>query len=225
MNKLTFKGIYTKINLWAGLLISATFSIANPVLAQTFEPTWEVIEISQGPHSENLEASQVFTTALYYYYGDNLKYAALAFQKALTYDPNMAIAYYLLGNSLYQLDRVEDAMVEYTKAIKANPFEYKVYNNLGTALADLGQYEEAIAQYEQALEIEPNFPLAVYNMGIAFIQLRQYEQGLSFLEQAKKMFIRAGDWQHANATEKYIQCGVLPFYSGSNYRRPPICES
>ena len=225
MNKVTLTEISKKIHLWAALFISAAFSIPSPVLAQTFEPTWEVIEISQGPHSENLEAAQVFTTALYYYFDRNLEYAALAFQKAITLDPNMAIAHYLLGNTLYQLDRIEDAIVEYTRAIDISPFFPEVYNNLGTALADLGQYEEAIVQYERALEIQPNFPLALYNKGIAFMQLGQTEQGIVFLRTAKEMFLRAGNRRHAQETEKFIQCGVRPSGSDPSYRPSAICES
>ncbi len=227
MNKFTLTKISQKIHLLTALLIGATFSMPSPVLAQNFEPTWEVIEISQGPHSENLEAAQVFTTALYYYYDLNLEYAAIAFQKAITLDPNMAIAYYLLGNTLYQMDRIEDAIVEYNKSIDANPFVPRVYNNLGTALADLGEYEEAIVQYDKALEIESNFALAVYNKGIALIQLGQKREGIELLQSARKLFMRAGEWERAQATEKYIDCRVIPAFASPNYRPSPeaMCES
>lgn len=225
MKNISLKNILTKINLLGTILVGTTIVNSSAVLAQTFEPSWEVIEINQGPYSENMEASQVFNTALNLYYRGNLEYAALAFQKALTYDPNIDKAHYLLANSLYQQNRIEDAMVEYQKAIKLNPFLTKAYNNLGTILASQGKYEEAIAQYQQALQIEPQFAIAFYNMGIAFLQIKEYNQGLFYLATAKNLFIRSGNLRLAQATEKYIQCGVLPSTATPNARRAPICRS
>jgi tetratricopeptide (TPR) repeat protein len=225
MKKLSLKNFYGNICLGAALAAGGTFLNPNTVLAQTFEPIWEEIEINQGPHSENLEASQVFTSALKFYFSGNLKYAAIAFQKALSFDPNMAISYYLLGNTLFQQGRVEDAMIQYNKAIKANPFVAEVYNNLGTALSAQGNHEQAIAQYEKALEIDPNFAIATYNMGLAFVQLGQPDQGLSFLKTAREMFIRAGEDEHAHTTEKFIQCGLLPSKATRDAKLPPICQS
>lgn len=224
MKNLSWQKIFTKINLLSSIVISTTIATPYSVLAQNFESSWEVIEISQGPFSDNIEASQVFSTGLSYYYKNNLEYATLAFQKALTYDPNMDQAYYLLANSLYQQGRIEDAIVQYQKAVGVNPFFTKAYNNLGTALAEQGKYQEAIAEYEKALEIEPQFAIAIYNMGIAFVQLEEYEQGLFFLQTAKNLFTRAGDHEHAHATQKYIECGVLPFSATPNALRAPICK-
>lgn len=225
MKTISFNKIFPKINLLVSILIGTT--IINPVnvLAQTFKPTSAVIEISEGPFSDNLQASQIFNTALYYYYAGNLKYAALAFQKAISYDSNMDMAYYLLGNSLYQQNRIDDAILEYEKAIKINPFLTKAYINLATSLANQGKYEEAIAQYQQALQIDPQSAMAFYNMGIAFLQLKQNDQGLLYLETAKNLFIRAGDLKMARFADRYIQCGVLSVTATPNAKRAPICKS
>lgn len=225
MKNISLKKILTKINLLASILIGTTIVNTGTVVAQTFEPSWEVIEINQGPYSDNMEASQIFTTALYYYYDGELEYAALAFQKALTFDPKIDKAHYLLANSLYQQGRTEDAMIEYQRAIEINPFLTRAYNNLGTILASQGKYEEAIAQYQQALQIEPQFAIAFYNMGIAFLQINEYNQGLFYLTTAKNLFTRAGNLRLAEATQKYIQCGVLPSTATPNARRAPICKT
>jgi tetratricopeptide (TPR) repeat protein len=209
MKKLNLKNFYSNVCLGIALAMGASFLTPRGILAQTVEPIvepiWEEIEISQGPFSENLEASLVFSSALNFYYGGNLEYAAIAFQKAISFDPNMAIAYYLLGNTLFQQGRVEDAIIQYNEAIKANPFEAEVYNNLGTALSETGNHEEAIAQYEKAIEIDPNFAIAIYNMGLAFIKLEQDDQGLSFLKTAREMFIRAGQDEYVSLTDQFVQ--------------------
>jgi superkiller protein 3 len=222
MLKFTYHHFWTKINLAAAMLIATNFVSPTKLFAQTFEPTWDVIEISQGPHSDNLQASQIFTTGLYYYYAGNLDYAAVAFQTALSYDPNIALAHYLLGNSLYQLGRVDDAIIEYQKAISLDWSLAKAYNNLGTALSLQGNQEEAIANYEKALDFEPNLAIAMHNMGLALIQLRQYDQGIPMLENAKEAFMRAGDEDNARITAEYLACGIN--LSSSNRERAEICD-
>lgn len=227
MKKLKIKNLYAYIGVLIGLTLGVNWFTPSRILAekQNFEPTWDVIEIDQGPYSENLEASQFFTSALYFYFNGNLEDAAYAFQAALSVDPNISTAYYLLGNTLYQQGRIEEAIVQYYKAIEANPFVPKVYNNLGTALASQGKHEEAIEQYEKAIEIKEDFAIAIYNMGISFVQLEQYEQGIFFLQTAKGLFERMGDSERAYATEKYIQCGVLPADFTPNAKRAPMCKS
>jgi superkiller protein 3 len=174
--------------------------------AEVYDANWLVIEIDQGPYSNILEASQVFSTALSYYYDGNLIYAALAFQKALEYDPGMAKAHYLLGNTYYQLGRVVSAVQEYQKALALNPLLTKARINLGAALAEQGNYSDAVTEYETALELEPNNAIANFNLGVALVALEQREQGVTLLNNAKTILEQGGYQEQAEAVEKYIKC-------------------
>lgn len=228
MKKNIFTSFLSKISLLTGVVLGSNFLIPNAILAENFAPIWKTIEINQGPHSENLLASEVFSTGLSYYYRGHLDYATLVFEKAISIDPNMDIAHYLLANSLYQKGRTEDAILQYEKAIGINPFVPEGYNNLGTILSSEGQYTEAIEQYDKALEIDPLFGFAVYNKGIALIKSNQYQQGLITLEEARKIFHRKGQHKYEEMTFKYIQCGVIPLSrtsSSANMKPHPVCQN
>ncbi len=192
-------------------LITATCLLSPSVVkAETYDSNWLVIEVNQGPYSNILEASQLFSTALSYYYDGNLRYAAIAFQKALEYDPGMAKAHYLLGNTYYQLGRLQSAMTEYQKALVLDPVLTKARINMGAVLADQGNYSEAITEYETALELEPNNPIATFNLGVALVQLEQAEQGIVVLNNAKEILAQGGYTRQAKAVDQYIQCSIIP---------------
>lgn len=232
MTKFTEKKLVHKLGI--GCLIGASCFLSLPSVAiahhppmakaEVYDSNWMVIEVDQGPYSNILEASQVFTTALYYYYDDNLVYAAIAFKKALEYDPGMAKAHYLLGNTYYQLGRLVSAMEEYEKALALNPFLTKARINLGAAFADQGNYSEAVTEYEQALQLEPNNAIATFNLGVALVQLEQREQGIVVLNNAKTMLYEQGYSDQAQAVERYIQCRAVPTISGTEGGEVFECE-
>ena len=220
------KAIIGKLGLSSLLAISCLCSLPITAKAQPNlnELNWRVVEVDEGPHSENLEASQLFSTALAFYYDRNLRAAAIALQQALSFDPNIAKAHYLLGNVYYQLDRREDAMVEYQQALTLNPFLVKAHINLGAALVEQGDYADAVAQYEQALEIEPQNAIATFNLGVALIRLEQAEQGILLLNNAQQLFARAGDRAQAEEVNRFIQCDVLSFAYNQRAERAPACR-
>ncbi len=215
MTRFNWQSLLKKWGIGSLITVSCLFSTSDVVKAESYDSNWLVIEIDQGPYSNNLEATQVFSTALSYYYDGNLVYAALAFKKALEYDPGIVKAHYLLGNTYFQLGRLENAKAEYRKALALDPVLNSARINLGALFAQQGKYNEAISQYETALELEPNNPIATFNLGVALIELEQREQGIVILNNARQLLDNGGYRKQAEAVDKYIQCEVLPSTSSN----------
>lgn len=223
MTKFNWKKTVKRLGIGSFITASCLLS-PSIVKAETYNSNWLVIEVNQGPYSDILEASQLFSTALSYYYDGNLRYAAIAFQKALDYDPGMAQAHYLLGNTYYQLGRLQSAMTEYQKALALDPVLTKARINMGAVLADQGNYSEAVTEYETVLELEPNNPIATFNLGVALVQLEQREQGIVFLNNAKEILYQGGYRNQAEAVDKYIQCSVVTSLSKTENGKTLTCK-
>ena len=80
-----------------------------------------------------------------------------AAEKAVTLDPNSALAYQFLGLALRFGGRPNDAIPVIEKAIRLDPFAPSNYIfNLGLAYLFAGQHEKAIPQCKKATDREPN---------------------------------------------------------------------
>ena len=59
-----------------------------------------------------------------------------------------------LGNTLREMDRLEDAAEAYGRAIDLAPNDYQGYQNLGVVRVDQGDHHNAMAPFARALEIK-----------------------------------------------------------------------
>ena len=123
----------------------------------------------------------------------DLKRAEQHFRRAIETDPNFALAYVGLADTLHMrrfYDRyfVDDvfeerrAMIE--KALEIDPDCAIAYNSLGVLDTELGHYEVAEQSYRKALELDPDDYRIVYRFGQHFYLRRQYEKALAYYEKA-----------------------------------------
>ena len=108
------------------------------------------------------------------YYED----ALLAYQQALSLDPNYAPAYRSKGNTLNELERYNEAISAFEQAIRLNPEDDIAYHNMGRALYELNRYDEALQAYEQAIRFDPNYAPSYNGKGNALWYLKQYAEAL-----------------------------------------------
>ena len=112
--------------------------------------------------------------------------------------PDYAEAHYNLGNTLQELERLEDAEASYKQAIALKPDFVEAHNNLGVTLKKLDRLEEAIEAYIQALKINPDYTEAYSNLGIALMGV-EFRKPVSGLPEriceilAKKTLVRPSD--------------------------------
>ena len=97
----------------------------------------------EGLYTDNLEAAQLFQQGVSQYKRNNFGEAERALREAVRFDPRMAIAYYLLGNSLLAQNRMQDAIAQYQQATDLDPNLTEAYYNLGIAFYRAEALDEA----------------------------------------------------------------------------------
>lgn len=78
------------------------------------------------------------------------------YQKAITYKPDYAKAYFQMGLSFQQLRRDFDALECFQNAVKLTPNDSEMLAKLGDHLLVKQDWKESIAVLEKAVEIDPN---------------------------------------------------------------------
>lgn len=131
-------------------------------------------------YDEDLTPSE---QALIFYNDNNLK-IALETLVSIKESNRTAQDWILIGNILYDQNKVADAVFMYQKAIACNPKFYKAYYNLANIYLDQDKYYLAIDNYRKANKLNPEFPYAYYNLGCAYLKTGD-------LNKAKIVFLKA----------------------------------
>jgi tetratricopeptide (TPR) repeat protein len=112
---------------------------------------------------------------------EELDAAIVAYETAVSLNPEQTILFATLGKLNYQISNPEIAKNYLEKAIKLNPDRPAwVYRYLGDTLSKLDLKEEAIAAYKYAIQLKPNLPIIVYvNLAITLLQQQKIEDVLA----------------------------------------------
>jgi len=142
--------------------------IASTVLAQTVtEPTPGLADIGiQGTDGTNTVRQE------------NLNKTIRELDKAISTNPNDAVAWNNKGATLYNLKKYEEALLACDKAIELDPKYAIAWSNKGNTLYNLKKYEEALLAYDKAIELDPNDAKAWNNKGYILYNLKKYEEAL-----------------------------------------------
>ena len=95
----------------------------------------------------------------------NLGTAMIAFNKAITLNPNDASVYNNRGNIYGKQGNFETAKKDYSQAIALNPNYASAYYNRADAYHQQGNLKAAIEDYFRAIALNPNDADAYYNRG------------------------------------------------------------
>ena len=110
--------------------------------------------------------------------------AFVAAEKALSLDPNLAVAYLARGRLLWTpANRFphEKAIREYRRALALNPNLDEARNQLALVYCHIGAFEEALQESHKAITTNPNNNLAQFRIGQTLNFQGKYEQALSVL--------------------------------------------
>jgi tetratricopeptide (TPR) repeat protein len=144
---------YIRIPLIAAAFISVGLTTAGHAFAGDFPQRTRTKQLVEGLYTENLDAASYFQQGLTRYNRSDFKGAEQAFRQALTFDPFIPMAHYLLGNSLFQQGQTELATEQYKRAIGLDPNMAEAYYNLGLTLYKQANVQGAITQYQKALSL------------------------------------------------------------------------
>lgn len=142
-----------------------SFAAAHAELAQAY--TWKLFLFS--PNENQLEEK-----------------AFVAVEKALTLDPNLAVAYLARGRLLwtpanhFPHDR---AIKEYRRALELDPNLDEARNQLALVYCHIGAFDEALQESHLALTTDPNNNLAQYRIGQTLNFQGKYAEALSVLQE------------------------------------------
>ena len=112
--------------------------------------------------------------------------------------PDYVEAYYNLGITLQELDRLDEAGASYRQAISLKPDYAEAHTNLGNTLKELRRLEEAVASYKQAMAQRPDYPDAHSNLGITLKELGRLDEAEASYRQALSLDERCSEEQHCD---------------------------
>jgi tetratricopeptide (TPR) repeat protein len=134
---------------------------------------------------------------------------------AVELSPKDAEAHSNLGNTLIELDRLDEAETSYRQAIALKPDYVEAYCNLGNTLKKLWKLDESEALYRQAIELKPEYNRAHYNLGIMLKEQGRMEDAIHHFDLACS----------AEAVSQSLEClYMIKNYSEFNKRIDSISE-
>lgn len=117
----------------------------------------EVISLLQPHKGDPKNDSALFFNELGVAYRNKNKpeEAILAYQKALSLDPDNPVVMKNLGDAFYLEKEYAQAVEICQKALKSNPRFHQARSTLGLAYYRLGKYQEAVEEFEVVLKMNP----------------------------------------------------------------------
>jgi len=115
--------------------------------------------------------------------------AFVAAEKALSLDPDLAVAHLARGRLLWTPANHfphEKAIREYRRALALNPNLDEARNQLALVYCHIGAFDEALQESQKAVMANPNNNLAQFRTGQTLNFQRKYEQALSVLRTLPK---------------------------------------
>lgn len=198
------------------LLISSTL-LPLAVSAQSVEKycadTYALYKQHRGKEAEAIleQALRVNSNSvdLYYIRGlirfhsfNRLTEAKLDFDKAISLNPQFAVAYAERATLQYKQKHFAESIADFTEAIKLRPEVYSNYESRANAYFAVAKYEQAIRDYSQCFQMKSDNLTLYYFRGLAYINLKKWAQALPDLNRAIE--------QEANA-DRYLSRAWVNF--------------
>ncbi|MGF1581940.1 MAG: tetratricopeptide repeat protein [Gemmataceae bacterium] len=98
-------------------------------------------------------------------------------QKALSLNPDCALAHQVIGLCYARQDRVSEAMPALQHALSLRPDLPPSHNDLGMCYYKLDDLDRAIYHYEVALTLQPDHAFAHFNRALAWLKQGNCSQG------------------------------------------------
>ena len=113
-----------------------------------------------------------------------VRWAKMAFQRAVQADPNFAEARNNFGTVLGMSEQYDSALVQIKEAIRLDPEYADAYNSLGVIYGAKIEYDSAIVAFERALELDSTHFYACKNLGFMYMDVEDFPQAIKCFEKA-----------------------------------------
>lgn len=102
---------------------------------------------------------------------------------------------YILGNLLYQEDRVDESIKAYQVAIEKFPKYFRAYYNVGRAYVASGSYEAGLGYLQKAIEIQSGDGTLYGLIGYCYLNLDKPSTALDAYRSAIMLAPKSRDWR------------------------------
>lgn len=103
-------------------------------------------------------------------------------ERALTLDPKMALAHYMVGFSFFSAGDYKEAVKYYKEATEIEPHNAVYSHNTAVALERLNRIAEALPYAQQATSLNPGRSLNHYLLGKLYVKLNRDSDAIPELE-------------------------------------------
>ena len=110
--------------------------------------------------------------------------AEATLRRAVTLNPNHAIAHTRLSYLLMLRSRLEEALSMIRHAQRLDPLSPLIRANVGYVLYFMRRLDEAQTEYQAALAMDPRFPSGYYYLGLVYEQLEDLDRAIAAFEHA-----------------------------------------
>lgn len=104
--------------------------------------------------------------------------ALVAYDRALSQNPESIDALNRRGIVLVRLDRLGDAEAAYKKAIQVDAFDPHSFTNLGNLYYRRGNFQQAVLQYTLSTGIDSTDASVWFNLGLAYEKLENVNEAI-----------------------------------------------
>lgn len=139
------------------------------------------------PEPDDADAArQNYLLGARYFHNGNYELARGPLQRAIAFDPDLAIAHSVLALTYEKLDNERLASEHHLKAVRAAPSNHNVRNAYAVFLCGRKRYDEARVQFEQAARVPENddAEVTLTNAGVCMSGKPDYAQAEKFFRQA-----------------------------------------
>ena len=136
--------------------------------------------------------------------------AIAALERCCELQPDFADAWYNLGNTLLELDRLDEAEAAFRRALALAPGDMETETNLGSLLKVRGKLDESLALWDSVLSKRDDLPEVHRNRAALWLLMGDFHQGWAENEwrfrtaDAERFNITVPRWQGEPLTDKTI---------------------
>jgi len=156
------------------LLLGACVSTTTTSRNATSEPT------------KDEAAQRNYELGVQYYRNGSYSLARVRLERALEFEPDMAVAHMTLALTFEALENKRLATEHYEQAIRHEPDNFQVRNAFAVFLCRQREFDEAQKQFERAVSHRENDnpEIMLTNAGVCMAQKPDYEMAEGFLRRA-----------------------------------------
>lgn len=136
---------------------------------------------------DSLAAAHATLGFIHFYYDWDASASAAEFRRALTENPDYAMAHSWYGESLAAKGEYSQAMAEAQRAIQDDPLSLIVGSNAGWTFALAHHYDQAVDTLKKTIDIDPNFPRTHFRLGQVYEMHGQYAMAIPEFENAVRL--------------------------------------